>query len=316
MTSKSRGSHPVIFVVGPTGVGKSHFALAAAKTVDGVILNCDSVQTYQELDIGTAKPSQTEQAQVPHFLFDAVKPGEVLTAGDYRRLALQVLQAQLPKHPVFAVGGSGFYIQALEKGMFEIEKVEPAKEAEIRNRLESKSRQELYQELENVDPQTAENLNPNDSYRIQRALIIFYGLGRKLSELKKQFQPQTLPYPVIKIGFTMDRARLRDRIEQRARQMLRAGLIDEVKGLMAKGHQDWPLLQSVGYKQVLAYLKGELAEEDLLPEIVLKTVQLSKRQMTWFQRDKDIRWFDLGDEPRAQHVRSEALTWLLSKLDS
>jgi len=299
-------SNPVIFVVGPTGVGKSGFALEAAKAVNGVILNCDSVQTYKDLDIGTAKPSKEEQSQVPHFLFDAVQPGEVLTAGDFRRLALPVLAAQIPKHPVFAVGGSGFYIQALDKGMFEIEKVESEKEAAIRKQLEERPLKDLYQELEKVDPESADDLNPNDSYRIQRALIIFHGLGRKLSELKKEFQPQKLPYPVIKIGFTMERKKLRERIELRAKQMLEAGLIEEVKALVEKGYKDWPLLQSVGYKQVLQYFDGELSESELSSEITLRTVQLSKRQMTWFQRDKEIQWFDLSQPG----VRKEALDHL------
>lgn len=293
-------SNPIIFVVGPTGVGKSGFALEAAKTLNGVILNCDSVQTYRELDIGTAKPSKEERLQVPHFLFDAVGPGEVLTAGDFRRLALPILEAQLPNHPVFAVGGSGFYIQALDKGMFEIEKVDPKKEEELRKQLEARSQKDLYQELEKLDPGSAEELNPNDSYRIQRALIIYHGLGRRLSDLKKEFRPQKLPYPIIKIGFTMERQKLRERIEKRAKQMLEAGLIDEVKSLVEKGFKDWPLLQSVGYKQVLQYLNGELSESELLPEITLRTVQLSKRQMTWFQRDKEIQWFDLGQSGQPQ----------------
>lgn len=300
--------NPVIFVVGPTGVGKSHFALEAAKALKGVILNCDSVQTYKDLDIGTAKPSLEERSQLPHFLFDAVEAGSVLTAGDFRRLALSILESELPKHPVFAVGGSGFYIQALDKGMFEIEKIEAQKEAAIRASLEKKSEQDLYQELKTVDPESAEDLNPNDSYRIQRALMIYHGLGRKLSELKKNFRPQKLPYPVVKIGFSMDRVKLRERIETRAKAMLDAGLIDEVKALVERGLRDWPLLQSVGYKQVLQFLDGELAENELLPEIALRTMQLSKRQMTWFQRDKDIQWFDLTKPT------TDPLAWLLHKV--
>jgi tRNA dimethylallyltransferase len=302
-------THPLIFVVGPTGVGKSGWALEMAQHTNGVILNCDSVQSYQGLDIGTAKPTVEEQKVAPHFLFDVMKPGEVLTAGDYRRMALEVLEQELPSRPVYAVGGSGFYIQALEKGMFEIDKVEPAKESALRARLDQQTLKDWYEELKELDPETAEDLNPNDSYRIQRALMIVLGLGKRLSDLKKQFKPKTLPYPLIKVGLKMEREHLRTRIEARTRTMLEHGLIREVEGLLKKGLKDWPILQSVGYRQVMMVLQGELAESNLLEEITLRTFQLSKRQMTWFQRDKEIRWFDTKDA----HAAKE---WLLGELDS
>lgn len=298
--------NPLIFVVGSTGVGKSGWAVRFAKKNGGVILNCDSVQTYRGLDIGAAKPTVGDRCEVKHFLFDVVAPGEILTAGDYRRLALPVLESELPKHPVFAVGGSGFYIQALEKGMFEIEKVKPEVEAQLRKRFASTPLPQLYEELCEIDPETGEELNPHDSYRIQRALIIARGLGRKLSQLKRDFKPQNLPYPVVKIGFKLEREELRRQLYERTQRMLNSGWIEEVRQLIASGWENWPILQSVGYKQVLLHLQGQLPAEKLVDEIVLRTVQLSKRQMTWFQRDKDIRWFE--------HADPEADKWILSEL--
>ena len=138
-----------------------------------------------------------------------------------------------------------------------------------------------------------------------------FGRMKKLSVLKKQFRPQKLPYPILKIGLHVERSLLKKRIEARAKKMLEQGLIKEVEGLIAKGFKDWPLLQSVGYKQVLMYLNGELKESQLLSEITLRTVQLSKRQMTWFSRDKEIRWFDLESTDKTAEK-----TWLLSELDS
>lgn len=298
--------HPLIFVVGPTGVGKSGFALEFAKAHGAVILNCDSVQMYKGLNIGTAKPTPAEQARVKHVLFDVFEPGGVLTAGDYRRLAVPVLNEELQSHPVLAVGGSGFYIQALEKGMFVLDRIPAEVEERINARIDAMSPQARYRELESVDPETADDLNPNDSYRIGRALIVYHGLGKKLSQLKKEFRPQSLPYPLIKMGLKMDRTKLRDRIAARTKAMLASGFIDEVRGLLGQGLADWPLLQSVGYRQVMAHLRGELATEKLADEITLRTVQLAKRQMTWFQRDQSIRWFDATDlRPAAEWLRSE-----------
>lgn len=296
--------NPLIFVVGPTGAGKSAWAIACAQERGGVILNCDSVQAYQGLDIGTAKPSVADRELVPHFLFDIIAPPGVLTAGDYRMHALPVLAAELPKHPVFAVGGSGFYIQALEKGMFEAGKVDPEVEADLRVRFARTPLKDLHEELARLDPETGEDLNPNDSYRIQRALIIIHGLGKKLSDLKREFKPEKLPYDIIKIGFRIDREELKRRIEERTKAMLKAGWIEEVQGLLDRGLGEWPILQSVGYKQILENLRGELPSEKLVDEIVLRTVQLSKRQMTWFQRDKEIHWFADGAGAREYLVGS------------
>jgi tRNA dimethylallyltransferase len=300
---------PLIFVVGPTAVGKSHFALQIAEEIQAAILNCDSVQLYQGLDIGTAKPTLEERSRVKHVMFDVLFPGGVLTAGDYRRHALPVLETELKSHPVLAVGGSGFYIQALEKGMFVIEKIEPKREAEILKRLKQVPLKDLYKELQEVDPETAEELNPNDTYRIQRAITVFHGHGKKLSELKKNFKPQLLPYSSRKLGFRMDRGLLRARVKKRTEAMLKNGFLDEVKKLLTLGLGEWPLLQSVGYKQVMDHLQGKLSETKLADEITLRTMQLAKRQMTWFNRDTSIKWFDAAETTQARE-------WLLGELDS
>ncbi|MGE0528902.1 MAG: tRNA (adenosine(37)-N6)-dimethylallyltransferase MiaA [Bdellovibrionales bacterium] len=288
--------HPFVLIVGPTASGKSALALRIAKAYGGAILNCDSLQAYQRLDIGTAKPSPEERARVPHFLFDVRAPGEALTAGDFRRLALDVLARELPRHRVFGVGGSGFYIQALEKGMFEVEKPDPAVERQVRVDADTFGLEHLYRELERLDPEHAENVSPNDAYRIQRALVILRGSGRKVSALKRGLQANAFPYPLIKMGLMPTREQLLPRVRERAEWMLARGLIQEVQSLLDEGWESWPPLHSVGYKECIQYLKGEVPEDRLLPLITERTMQLAKKQRTWFKRDSGVQWLDV-DHP-------------------
>jgi tRNA dimethylallyltransferase len=291
--------NPFVLIVGPTGSGKSALALALAKRLGGAILNCDSLQTYRRLDIGTAKPSPAERESVPHFLFDVLGPGEVLTAGDFRRMAIEVLDRELPRRMVFGVGGSGFYIQALEKGMFDVKKPDPRIESEVRADFERTGLPAMHERLRRLDPDYAGDISPNDSYRILRALVIIADSGRKVSELRASFQAQPFPYPLLKMGLLPERERLLPNVELRTRAMLDAGLIEEVKALLAEGFADWPPLQSVGYKECLMFLKGELDEDRLLPLIVEKTMQLAKKQKTWFKRDKTINWLPPEGAERA-----------------
>jgi tRNA dimethylallyltransferase len=302
--------NPFVLIVGPTAAGKSALGLALAQKYGGAILNCDSLQTYKRLDIGTAKPSPAERSLVPHFLFDYLEPGQFLTAGDFRREALRVLGEQLPERPVFGVGGSGFYIQALEKGMFDVPKPDPEIEAGVREEMDRRGSREMFQELERLDPEYAEAISPNDAYRLTRALVIIRESGKKVSDLRREFKPEKFPFPLLKMGLTLTREQLLPRVQMRSAQMLKDGLIEEVRQLLNEGHADWPPLQSVGYKETLGYLRGEYdlpRLEELLNE---KTLQLAKKQRTWFQRDSEIHWLDAG------RALEEASTWLDSFVQS
>ncbi len=284
--------NPFVLIVGPTASGKSALGLELAQVFGGAVLNCDSLQTYKRLDIGTAKPPPSERALVPHYLFDVVNAGEVLTAGDFRTFALEKLGEALPKRPVFGVGGSGFYIQALEKGMFDVPKPKPEAERKIREFAANESAQALYARLEKADPEYAAGISPNDAYRITRALIIIEDSGKKVSDLKKDFKPIPFPYPLLKLGLAPDREFLLPRVTERASRMLDDGLIDEVQTLLDEGFGDWPALRSVGYNECLKFIAGEITVQDLQKLIVEKTMQLSKKQRTWFRRDQEIHWLD------------------------
>ncbi|MBX3022390.1 MAG: tRNA (adenosine(37)-N6)-dimethylallyltransferase MiaA [Bdellovibrionales bacterium] len=286
---------PFVLIVGPTASGKSDLSLRLAERFQGVILNCDSLQFYQRMDIGTAKPTPEERDRVPHFLFDVVPPGEVLTAGDYRRAAMQVLERELPQRMVFGVGGSGFYIQALEKGMFDVPKPRPEIDRQVRARLEEKGLSALYRELVERDPKYAEDINPNDSYRIVRALVLMEDSGKTVTEVRTQFKQQEFPFPLLKLGLAPAREELLPRVEKRVLSMLQRGFMEEVQGLLRDGWENWPPLQSVGYKECIQFLRGEIDDKRLMPLIVEKTMQLSKKQKTWFKRDPEIHWLP-GDD--------------------
>lgn len=315
----------VVFVVGPTATGKSDFAVSAALRFGGEILNADSVQIYSSIEIGAAKPTSEERKGIPHHLLGTVAEGEICTAGDFRRRALEIIErgGQRGISVFFAVGGSGFYVQALEKGMYPAPKVAEAVRVAIKMDFDVMGRGALYAELQARDPDYAAEISPNDTYRLFRSLEIGRTLqgpelpvGRPAeaqtwSGVRRQFESEleaTRPFEVLKIGLFRDRKILRKAVRDRARRMIERGLIEEVSALRAKGLAAWAPMLSVGYKETQDFLDGKLDRARLEEDIATHTMQLAKRQMTWFRRDNEIVWFDSDkgwDEP---------LAWLDSRL--
>lgn len=268
-----------------------------ADALSGGVLNADSIQFYQGLDIGSAKPEFHKNPQVPHFLFQEAKAPELLTAGDFRRKALKILKRELPKRKIFVTGGSGFYIQALEKGMFPLKPVPKNILNELEKLKKTKGLEWLYKELRQKDPLLSETVSSNDSYRIIRALSVIRNEARPLSQIKKDYSAQKLPWAYRKIGLKISKEELEKRIIQRTQIMLKKGLMEEVEGFLKKGFAQWRPLQSVGYRQCLLYLKGEIERKDLADKIVKHTLYMAKRQKTWFQKDKSILWRDFREDP-------------------
>lgn len=293
-------SNPILFVVGPTGSGKSRLALELAKELQLPIVNCDSVQVYQRVNIGTAKPSVEEMNSVPHHLFDMISPPFEFTAGEFRREALSVLKNLVFSTPVIMVGGSGFYIQALQKGMYEVSQVSESVRLSLEQELAQKGLGPLFEELLARDPQLALKVGSSDTYRILRGLGLLRAHGKTLTEIQMEFQKNSdiaFPYRFATLGLRIDRSQLRERLQKRARQMVESGLIEEVESLLADRLSDWAPMRSVGYKETLSYLRGELGDRDqLIAAITANSMRLAKRQRTWFRRDKDIRWFDIETE--------------------
>lgn len=284
-----------IFVVGATATGKSDWAMQEAQKNKGVIFNCDSVQLYQEVNIGAAKPSNEDLEKVPHYLINEVKPPDEITSAGYRALFLKKL-AEIPEStPIYVVGGTGFYFLALEKGLYEIEEPSPELKAQIQKESSSEiGILQLLEEVRKADLEYSRKLHSNDHYRIARAVeILRSNPGKTITQiLEAKKESKGLQGNITKVGLKWEVPALEERIRTRTQKMLKAGLIDETHVLLNKGLENWAPLRSVGYKEVVQYLKGEILENQIEEQIVIATRQLAKKQRTWFQRDLDIQWFE------------------------
>lgn len=282
----------VVPIVGPTASGKSLAALELAQKLGGEIINCDSVQFYRYVQIGAAKPTQKDREKIPHHLLDVVEPNETFTAADFRAAALKILKerSQLGIKIFYVVGGSGFYLQALLKGMYEIPPASDEIKRKVREDLAKNGTSFLYEQLKSADPNFASQISPQDTYRIQRGIEILRSTGKTPSQAKSGFKSEPFPYPVTSFGFNPGRDELVKRIETRTAQMLHDGLIEETQDLINRGFAATAPLRSVGYKETVAFINGEVAHEDLANEITISTRQLAKRQVTWFKRDPSIMW--------------------------
>ena len=248
----------LIFVVGATAVGKSAWAIQLAKHIQANkktkvgILNSDSIQIYRDLNIGSAKPDFSLHPEITFYLFNELKAPQVCTAGFFRKKALEILHNKMSKKTILTVGGSGFYLQALEKGMYPIES------SSLENTLTKRDYKGLYQELKQKDPGTAHKISPNDKYRILRAWHVIKTEGKTISQIKKEFKEQKLPWPYLKIGLQIPKEELLKRVQQRTKTMIQKGLIEETKDLADRGFKKWRPLSSIGYKEVLLYLEGKI----------------------------------------------------------
>lgn len=288
--------HPIIFILGPTASGKSRLAHQLALSLRAKILNCDSVQAYKYVDIGTAKPSFEERLEVPHLLFDFVEPPHDITAGQFRELAREEIEKHLPWSPLLAVGGSGFYIRALQSKMYEAKDITPEALQKIYELEQEEGLEGLYLEMLRLDSKLKDKIAAQDTYRVKRALGLMWSYNQSLSDIREKNQanqsPEDWPYKTIKIGLEISREILRERVRQRVELMLEAGWLDEIRELIERGYGEWAPLKSVGYKEMTSYLKGEMSLEDAKDKTVISTMQLAKRQMTWFRKETDIHWVD------------------------
>ncbi|MEW6375938.1 MAG: tRNA (adenosine(37)-N6)-dimethylallyltransferase MiaA [Thermodesulfobacteriota bacterium] len=284
----------VVILLGPTGVGKSKLAIELAEELGGEIVSADSMQVYRHMDIGTAKPTPDEQRRVRHHMIDLVNPDQPFHANLYRTLGRKTIdQLYQDGKPIWVVGGTGLYIKTLTQGLFASPKIDPAVREKLKQEVEEKGGEFLYQRLKNVDPQTASNLHPHDLFRTIRALEVFDSTGTPISFYREQHRFGEKPYLSLKIGLETNRATLYRRIEQRVDQMIERGFLPEVRGLMKMGYG--PALKpmrSLGYKQMVQFLLKEIGWDEAVRQIKRDTRHYAKRQWTWFKTDPEVRWRD------------------------
>ena len=293
----------LLAIAGPTAVGKSRLALHLAEALEGEIVNADSRQVYRYMDIGTAKPSQEEQALVPHHLIDIVNPDEAFSLAQYQQLAYRAIEdiQQRNKLSILA-GGSGLYLWSVVDG-WRIPKVAP--DLEFRHNLEEKvarvGKDELYRELARVDPVAAQRIDPRNVRRMIRALEVYREAKIPLSQLQLKTKP---PFNTLIIGLTTDRTELYRRTDLRVDEMIKRGLVDEVKGLLDRGYSfTLPAMSGIGYKQIGMYLRGELTLAAAVEKIKFETHRFARHQYSWFRlKDDRINWFDIQGDMDSQVI--------------
>ncbi len=289
----------LIAIVGPTAVGKSRTAIEIALAFGGEIINADSRQVYRHMDIGTNKPSPEERRRVPHHLFDVVCPDEDFNLALYRELAVSTIRSVQERRRVpLLVGGSGLYVWTIVEN-WQIPEASP--DAAFRRDMEEKARREggdsLHQALRRVDPVAAAKIAPTNIRRLIRALEIYQATGRPPSEVQGKLAP---PFRTKVIGLTMERELLYEAINARVDKMIELGFIDEVKGLVDLGYNtDLPSMSGIGYRQIAAYLRGEMSLSSAVERIKMETHRFARHQYAWFRlSDRRITWFRVNDCPQ------------------
>jgi len=299
---------PLIIIVGPTAVGKTALGIALAQALNGEIISGDSVQIYRKLNIGSAKPTLEEQANIPHYLLDILDPDEPFTVAQFQSLAKKHIQDIQSRDKVpIVVGGTGLYIRSLlDPFEFPQQGSEEVRES-WQKFLAKWGKEALHSELAKRDPESAKRLHPNDTVRIIRALEVSQLAGKPYSEVRGNHD---LHYPpldpsIVYVGLTAPRDIIYERINLRCEKMIEAGLLEETLGLIKEGYSPkLKPLQSIGYRHALMYLFGKVTREEMIRLFQRDTRHFAKRQLTWFRRDPRLTWFDTYKEKPASILES------------
>ena len=303
----------IIAVCGPTAVGKTKYAIEAAKAFGGEVVSCDSMQLYKYMDIGSAKPTAEELAQVPHHLVDVIDPADAFSVAEYQKLAREAIEDIFDrgKVPIIA-GGTGLYLNSI---LYDMDFSNAKQDQNLRLQLEKEAEEfgpeYLHNKLRELDSEAASRIHPNNIKKVVRAIEGALS-GYNIKDFK-ECNTKVKDFERILIGLTRDREELYDRINLRVDLLVEQGLFDEVKGLLDKGLTESDIsMKGIGYKEIIGYFNGKYTEEEAIDLIKKNTRHLAKRQITWFKRYEDIHWIDISQYQNDEEAIEGMLEWLKS----
>ncbi|HEY5584900.1 MAG TPA: tRNA (adenosine(37)-N6)-dimethylallyltransferase MiaA [Ruminiclostridium sp.] len=303
----------VIVIVGPTASGKTSLSIELAKRLNGEIISADSMQIYKHMDIGTAKPTLDEMQGIKHYLIDEVLPSEDFNVVKFKELANKYIEEiiQKDKQPII-VGGTGLYISSLINNInFSESECDWELRETLKKEAEEYGPQYIHDKLKLVDAETANNIHPNNVKRVIRALEVYYQTQKPISYHNEMSRGVPSKYKFILIGLSMDRQHLYERIDKRVDIMLENGLVDEVKSLISLGFADCLIsMQGIGYKEILSYINNEITLEEVVDIIKRGSRRYAKRQITWFKRINEIKWFSIDNSGNTNNTVEDAKAYI------
>lgn len=307
---------PLIILTGPTAVGKTELSIDLAAAIGGEIISADSMQVYRHMDIGSAKVTKEEMKGIPHYLIDEISPFEEFHVVRFQQMAKMALKEiyNRGKIPIIA-GGTGFYIQAL---LYDIDFTENEREDVLRNELYEAAKlhgaEYLHDRLKEVDPEAAEKIHPNNIKRVIRAIEFYKLTGKKISQHNEEEGKKESPFRYLYFVLNTERPVLYDRINRRVDGMMEAGLVEEVRKLWKMGcRAEMVSMKGLGYKEILGYLEGKTTLSEAVDILKRDTRRFAKRQLTWFQREKEVQWVYLPD---FENDKEKILSFLLKEIEN
>ena len=304
-----------LLILGVTASGKGRLVFDLAQAIGAEIISIDSMKVYRRMDIGTAKPPKQARKRINYHLIDIVEPSEPFSVGAFLEMAYEAIeQINRRKKKIIAVGGTALYIKALLYGLFEEPGADEQIRADLQARVEDEGIEQLYTQLAKIDPVAAEHISPNDAKRIIRALEVYKITGKPISSLQQQFTAERPPDDWTIIGLRREKSVENSRINKRVKKMIAAGLVDEVKSLLA---EDKALSKqarcAIGYAEIIDYSCGKLSLEDAIELIKKNTRRLAKNQRTWFKTFKNVNWLDIEPDEPAEKILTRTKTLLNKK---
>ncbi|WP_300278896.1 tRNA (adenosine(37)-N6)-dimethylallyltransferase MiaA [Peptacetobacter sp.] len=306
---------PLIILTGPTAVGKTDLSIQLAKSINAEIVSADSMQIYKYMDIGSAKVTEEEMQGVKHYLVDEIDPSTPFSVSEYKNMAEDYIDT-ISKNGknVIVTGGTGLYLNSL---IYDMDFAKSNANQELRDKLNKELEENgpnyMYEKLLSLDKDAAQRIHPNNTKRVIRAIEVLMS-GEKMNDFSKDLRYNKKYKPII-IVLNRDRKELYDRINLRVDIMLKNGLIEEVKGLLNRGYtEDMISMQGIGYKEIIKYFKGEYTLEEAIEIIKRDSRRYAKRQLTWFRRYEDAKWFEIDKFASAEDLKNEVLKFIREEI--